>query len=352
MKKLLLLIALVAGISSTGYCRIQSDVSAVKDSIVILFGKKTQIVIHSQDKEELRKLKNYNFNQLMDQVITLMEAQESNTTTKSDTSLVVDGDTVVIRGSRVIIKDKDTNEEVAITIKIGKRKDDNDRRSKDDTTVIVVKSKEKRFKRTESEFIVDLGLNNYLEKGKFPDEADKVYGLRPWGSRYIAFGHINKTRIGNRKSPLALHYGLELSVNNFMFEGDSRIRKGPDGILFEPTGRDLRKNKLTVFYINLPVMTFLDFNKPNWGNFEIGFGGYVGYRLHSYSKIMYFESGREREHQRSNFHLNNLRYGLVGQIGLKGLSLFVKYDLNPLFVQGKGPNPNADLQAISFGIRL
>lgn len=362
MKRLYALIALLVGITSTGFCTAGPAIASEKDSIIVLFGKKTRIVVHSEDKRELQKLKDFDFNALFDQVLSISDASGTN----SDTSFVMNGDSVIVKGSDVVVKDNDKS--ISFTIRIGKDKDRNREEeeievSEDDSTLVIIKSKrsssdlrnksrerrEHHNRRTEGEFRLDLGLNNYLENGQIPDQSNQPYELRPLGSRYVALGYIYKTRIGKQKSPFYLAHGLEFSANNFMFDGNARIRRGADGILFEETGTDLRRNKLTVWYVSLPVMPMLDFKRAGLGSFRFGFGGYVGYRIHSYSKIMYFENGdKQKDHERSNYYLNNLRYGLQTQISIFGINLFAKYDLNPLFSTGRGP----ELNAVSFGIRL
>jgi hypothetical protein len=368
MKKLYILIALFVGISSTGFCLTDPAIASQKDSIIVLFGKKTRIVVHSEDKRELQKLRDFDFNALFDQVLAVSESSKRNAAS-GDTSFVMNGDSVIVKGSNVLVKDNDKS--ISFTIRIGKDKDEDTETeemelSENDSTIVTIKSKrsssdsrnykdrfrdrkERHNKRTEGEFRLDLGLNNYLENGQIPDQSNQPYELRPLGSRYGALSYIYKTRIGNQKSPFYLTHGLEFSANNFMFDGDARIRKGADGVEFEETGIDLRRNKLTVWYLSIPVMPMLDFKRARLGSFRFGFGGYVGYRIHSYSKIMYFENGdREKDHEKSNFYLNNLRYGLQTQISIFGINFFAKYDLNPLFSSGKGP----DLNAVSFGIRL
>jgi hypothetical protein len=85
-----------------------------------------------------------------------------------------------------------------------------------------------------------------------------------------------------------------------------------------------------------------------YGNsFRIGAGPYVGYRIASRSKLVYSEDGDvEKEKDRDSFYLNNLRYGARLQLGFRSTDLFFNYDLNELFVEGKGPK----LNAFSFGI--
>jgi hypothetical protein len=363
MKRIYLLIALLLGLSSASFSATDPIAIPENDSIVILFGKKTQIVIYTQDKEELSKLKDYDFNALLRQVIAVSEATQSKSGRK-DTSFVVDGNRVDIKDSQVTVKDKNDDTEVTFRVRVGKDSEEVTI-TEDDSTIVTIRTRSKprefserdknkwerrshHSKRTDNEFVFDLGLNNFLQDGRFPDENNAPYGLRPLGSRYIAVGNEFRTRIGGRKSPLYLKYGIEFSANNFMFNKDVQIARGTEAVEFPEALRDLRKSKLTVWYLSIPVMPMLNFGPRDNAKFRIGVGGFVGYRVHSYSKIMYFENGRRKEHERDNFYLNNVRYGLMGQVGIGDVNLFVKYDLNPLFVEGRGP----ELNALSFGVRF
>lgn len=365
MRRIYLLIALVLGMSSASFSNNDPDIIPENDTIVILFGKNTHIVIYTQDKEEMSKLKNYDFNALLRQVIAVSEATQTKEG-RRDTSFVVDGNRVDIKDGNVTVQGKDNETEVTFRVKVGGETDEITITEDDSTTITIrTRSKPREFsernkdkwerrsnkhsRHTDNEFVFDLGLNNYLQNDRFPDENNAPYGLRPLGSRYIAVGNEFRTRIGGRKSPLYLKYGLEFSANNFMFNQDVQIQRGAEAVEFADDTRDLRKSKLTVWYVSVPVMPMLNFGPRDNAKFRIGVGGYVGYRIHSYSKIMYFDDGNKRkEHERDNFYLNNVRYGLVGQVGIGDINLFVKYDLNPLFVEGRGP----ELNALSFGVRF
>jgi hypothetical protein len=131
---------------------------APKDSVVILFGKSTRITLHAKDREELKALKDYDFNALLDQLVTLMEQD------RRDTSFVMDGDTIVMRGGQVVIKGGGKKDPVTFSIKIGGG--DGVQITNGDTTVTVNRDRKSRVTRTE--FVFDLGLNNYLENGRIP----------------------------------------------------------------------------------------------------------------------------------------------------------------------------------------
>ena len=221
--------------------------------------------------------------------------------------------------------------------------------------------KKKRSKRnfgTRYGLGVDLGFNNYLNNGEFPDEATAPT-VRPWGSWHVALKFKNQT---HATGIFYLNWGVDVSWYNFKFENrDTRIIKGPDDVQFvrDPQDLDFIKSKLTATYLNASfVPTFrLGGNRGGrgwfWGGvcerdgFSIGVGGYGGYRLDSYAKYVFKEEGdKRRDRERSDFFLNNWRYGLRLELGMDGIDLFFNYDLNELFVSGRGP----ELNAISFGL--
>ena len=223
------------------------------------------------------------------------------------------------------------------------------------------KEKRKRRYRTYSDFRIDLGINDYLEDGKSPVEDNELYEVRPWGSWYIALKAINETHI---TGPLYLDWGADVSWYNFKFQDESvRVTKEPGGVVFSqfPEDIDFRKSKLTAAFVNVSAVPTLKFGTNNrrhkrwrhWecsGNgsdFSIGAGMYAGYRIMSYAKyVTEMDGDKERDRDKDSFFLNNIRYGVRGQMGFRDLVLFFNYDLNELFADNKGPK----LNAFSFGV--
>lgn len=208
-----------------------------------------------------------------------------------------------------------------------------------------------------SGFNVYLGLNSFTNTGSIPSADGKNYELSPFGSRYIGFGWTRSGAISKGKNAaFKISYGLEFSWNNFMFENNNYIVKGNDKIEFQnyPDNSktpivpvELYRNKLTIANVNIPVMPYVAFKKGSNITY-IAAGGYVGYRLDSYTKTKEEDSGK-KQWNHSSFFLNNVRYGLAFELGLKDFpDLFVNYDMNNLFQDGKGPK----VGGLSFGIRL
>jgi hypothetical protein len=196
-----------------------------------------------------------------------------------------------------------------------------------------------------SGFNVMLGLNALTSQNGLDDS----YALRPFGSRYFSMGWTKSTNITNGSNArLKLAIGINFSWYNFMLENSNSVWvKGPTQVEILPTATSLKKSKLTVSYIDVPITPYIAFKKGKFIE-HFGFGGYVGYKMGSHSKTKANNKGR-KEKEFNNFYLNDFRYGLNLQLGLHNFAdLFVNYDLNELFKTNKGPKVNG----ISFGIRL
>lgn len=217
---------------------------------------------------------------------------------------------------------------------------------------------------THNHFMIDLGMNNYLDNGKTPD-SNAPYAIKPWGSWYLALKSINDTHIDGK---LHLYWGADVSWYTFKFEDPSvRLVKGEEELVFinEPVP-DAHKSKLNASYLSVSAVPMLHFGKKHghkWydhndnfsvsvsrtGGFRIGIGGYAGYRLGSKTKYVIKEGGdKDKDKDHDNYYLNDWRYGIRLQAGIGGFDAFVNYDLNDLFRENKGPS----LQAISFGVVL
>jgi hypothetical protein len=137
-----------------------------------------------------------------------------------------------------------------------------------------------------------------------------------------------------------------------MFDNNRRLFNTTTGTVIrnEPT-LDLDKSKLATTTVNLPLMLVLSTKnrKGNDDGLRIGAGGFAGYRLGSHTKIKYDNDGRNRKDKdRGSFNLEDFNYGLQGLVGIGDWDLFVKYNLNELFKDGRGPQA----QTLSFGITL
>ncbi len=375
---------------------------AQKDSIIITFGDKTRMIIYGEDRKELDKLLKYDLNALLKDLGARLDTMQGETKIyfedidgrkyMKDSADAKDKNYVRIGLRGIRIKDGDT--EVTITtrgvdikdgsdhVRVGGDRDDRDRdydrnrRSGGgiDTTARDGESRRDRdydddydndnggdrimrirrvrkYSSPRRGFNASLGLNAYAqnEPGGFNTED---YDLRPFGSRYISLGFVKSATLARGKNAgLHLDFGLDVAWNNLMFEGNNTIEKEATAVKFplilNNEGRevDVRKTKLTVPYVNFSLMPTVSF--PGSFVSYISAGGYVGYRLGGYTKIKYPDGDKDKV--RSNYYLNDFRYGAAFELGIKNFpDFFVHYDMNNLFQDNRGPA----VKMINFGIRF
>lgn len=308
----------------------------VADTVVVKVGEASKITFTIQSKEDLETLKKYDFQALMNDLIGKLE--------QKDTS----GN---LHSSHEYLK-KDTIEEVTpVNESVEDNSEEEDWGSGD------YHHENHHSRRTYQSFNFDLGMNNYLSSGKFPDQDNSLYTVKPWGSWYVGINSVQRTRLANK---FYLEWSLGVSWYNFKFQNEqTQITKDDNSVIFALDTRDAEyiKSKLTATYLHASLIPVIDFGsnrrKPsffddhNSDSFRIGAGPYVGYRIDSYSKQKFEENGDEQKPKdHDNFYLNNIRYGLRAQLGFKDVDLFFNYDLNELFIENKGPK----LNAFSFGV--
>ena len=199
--------------------------------------------------------------------------------------------------------------------------------------------------------IFDLGLNALVNQRASSGQG--MVDLRPWGSRYVNIGLDYTQRLGGRRSPLWLSLGPEFAFNNYMLNGNNKWvnQNGITQVLNEADpSRQYSKTKLATSAINLPLMLGLRLRDGHHrSTFSVAAGGFVGYRLASWTKLKYtYEGNTYKPKDFGPYNLNDFQYGLQGTIGYGAVHLFAKYNMNGLFRDGRGP----DTQVLSFGLRL
>jgi len=196
---------------------------------------------------------------------------------------------------------------------------------------------------------IELGLNNYVT-------SDNKLGL-PSDIDYMTLRQSKSTNFNINFTQLSLGLsrhigfvtGLGLNWNNYRFDGNNNIVKGPDGIIEElDPGVNLEKSKLATVFLTVPFM--LEFQIPaDRNHLTIGAGPIGALKLASHSKMV-LEDGHTVKSFR-DFNLNMLRYGVTARIGYGNFMIYGTYYKTPLFQAGKGP-AGVDLYPFEVGIAL
>ena len=309
----------------------------LKDSVVIEFGKAGRIVIIVQSTEDFEKLKLMNINQIISE-LGVKENKETGEVTlveihKKDGSV------------KEVVKYRGDWEETEV--KVGRMRVYVDESGPDTKVKIETDPKEKKDPDFKTDFLIDLGINNYIQDKTFPS-SDQPYAAKGWGSWNVGLNWVASQRLAKG---FHWNFGLGFQWYNFKFENrDFQAVRGQDQISFvERTDVTGVKSKLSASYLTAMTLLKVNLGKTEEG-VSIAAGPYVGYRLGGRSKFVYEEPGSSTdriEKVNTGLYLENLRYGLRGEIGIgKDLAFFSTYDLNEFFQPGKGPA----LNPITFGI--
>ncbi len=321
MKKVLVILLGIIGY--TAHAQQKSD------TVIVELAKSSRIMFTIKDRSDLTILRQYDFQALFTDILSKIDNTPF-TATPADTVPVISTD----KPTREIIWEDDDKDDEWYNNRV-----------------------EKFNRKTRHSFNMDLGMNNYLSNGKFPDDTGEAFSVRPWGSWYVGLNSIQHTHVGGK---FFVEWGVGISWYNFKYQKDNILMsKNEDGVVYTEDNRDVSyiKSKLTASYINaslIPMFDFGGYGKKSrvWdsygSSFRIGIGPYAGYRIGSHSKLVYDDGDREKEKNKDNYYLNNFRYGVRLQLGIRSTDFFFNYDLNELFSTGKPNNPN--LNAFSFGI--
>ena len=306
-----------------------------KDTVILKFGNNSQIVIYVDSKEDLQNLTQYDINKILEDLN--LQVNELN-----DSVQVLE---IKDETGEKYLKDTAIVYQVEPSTNWPEADDDED---------------DKRYRyypRSKFNFILDVGLNNYIENGSFP-AGNSTYALNPIGSWYWNLGPTFKTHLFG---PVFIDMGITFALNAHRFD-DPRTRLVADdtGVSFvTDTGEvSYKKSKLSTWHIQAKAVPMLAFGSNHrrgwrmWNNvdkgFRIGAGPYVGYRIWSRTKYVYDDANGKRKDKKTASHLlSNVRYGVRGQIGFRGLDLFFEYDLNEMFQENQGA---PQLNRMQFGI--
>jgi hypothetical protein len=208
-------------------------------------------------------------------------------------------------------------------------------------------------KRTTSQFVFAAGLNNMMVDGKLQDSK---YGFI--GSHFYEWGFTYNTRLMKNANLLHAKYGLSVMYNNIRPTDNRSFVVNGDQTVLQTNAINLDESRFRNVYIVAPVHLEFDFSRPKMKDgktyfkthqsFRFGIGGYAGINVKSKQIIKYDQDDLDYKTTiKGDYNVNNFIYGLSSYIGYKELSLYMKYDLNPLFQNNLIKENN-----ISLGLRF
>lgn len=216
--------------------------------------------------------------------------------------------------------------------------------------------KKKGNRKTTSQFVFAMGVNNALVDNQFSSLNDSEYKF--WASHFYEVGLTWKTRLNNEASKTYFKYGISFLWNNLRLKDNQYHVKNGDITEIQTSLEGLSESRLRHVQMNFPLHLEWDFSKNRTYNngfvrdrrnksVRFGIGGFFGFKLgtRQYLEYVNSEGVKVEEVQKNNFNMNIFNYGLSTYIGYRSISLYVKYDLNPLF-------KDTNTRNISLGVRF
>ncbi len=209
-------------------------------------------------------------------------------------------------------------------------------------------------RRTTIALVVAAGLNNTLQENQAIEDSE----FKITGSRFFEVGLAWKTRVLDNSNWLRIKYGFSFQFNGLKPNNNRYFVEEGDHTFLQEHDLKLDKSKFRMDNLVLPVHfefgssyrydTDNEVSFSTYRKFKIGLGGYAGFNIGERQKLKYKEDGNSIKLKRnSGYNTNDFIYGLSGYIGWGENSIYLKYDINPLFEE-----PNAELNNISLGLRF
>ncbi|HLP65695.1 OmpH family outer membrane protein [Flavobacterium sp.] len=208
--------------------------------------------------------------------------------------------------------------------------------------------------RTTSQFVFAAGLNNLVTDGDV-ENSD----FRFLGSHFYEWGVSYNTRIAKNSNLLHFKYGWSVMYNNLRPTDNRSFVVTGDQTNLETSPYNLDESRLRNVYLAIPMHLEFDFSGKkvkddktifrSHQSFRFGFGGYGGIRLKTKEILKYEDENGDdiKQKTKKDFNASNFIYGVSAYIGYKETSLYVKYDLNPLFQNNPIKQNN-----VSLGVRF
>ncbi len=154
---------------------------------------------------------------------------------------------------------------------------------------------------------------------------------------------------------ISRHFGLVtalgLNFNNYRFEGNNSIAVDGGGIVtpvYPPEGIQYDKSKLATVYGVLPVILEAQIPVSYSNTINLGAGVIGAVKLGSHTKVVYYDDGKQKDKNRSDFNLNVLRWGVTARAGYEMVQVYGTCYLSQMFEKGKGP----ELYPFEVGVAL
>ncbi|MDO3694492.1 hypothetical protein QVZ41_06485 [Wenyingzhuangia sp. chi5] len=249
----------------------------------------------------------------------------------------------------------DTEEDVDVSFSIDNKRfsiaveDDKDKKKKKEL------KKEPKNKKTTSQLVLAMGINNVLVDNQLSSLENSNYKF--WQSHFYEIGWTWKTLMAKESGKMYFKYGVSFLWNNLRATNNQYHKVNVDKTDLVVSTVNLSESRLRNVQMIFPLYLELDLSKNGkYSNgrkrdktnesIRLGVGGFAGFKLGTRQYLEYKDADglKIEELQKGDFNTSILNYGVSGYIAYKSFGIYAKYDLNPLF-------KNTEIRNVSLGIR-
>lgn len=276
---------------------------------------------------------------------------------EEDTLIVIEQDTLMAEEEEIIIDEEESSEGDTTTVRIG---DIVTVEETDDETVIRIGKKGVRIAEDEGDTKVSFEEYDDDTKSSFRGHVGGLelgfcgYFKEPWSTSLEPsenYMNLNTTKsmnfnllLPNLNLGFSRHFGMAatigLSWSDYYFDGDNSIAKDANGNIipvYPEEGIHFEKSKLSTTYATMPILFEGQIPVSHNRTINIGAGVIGAIKLHSHTKVVYYDSDKMKIRNKDDFSLNLLRYGVTARLGYEMFQAYGTYYLSPMFEKGKGP---------------
>jgi len=333
---------------------IERELQDKEDQLDYLKAKRELLI--SGEKEALKRRVVYINQKLEKGEITKEEAEKQKKLFAEKAALNIENETAIIDNQIALVeRNGKINNNVGTQVLIGFGQEDGDGKKIYGVSVNDGKvTDEKNYdRRTISSTVLAVGFSNNIIDGT---SLGDTYSLGR--SSFTEFGWSWATRILENSNALRFKYGLSFNFTRLSPVDEQIFVDTGEQTILAPFEGNLRRAQFRNTQLIVPLFLELGSSKriqkedyvrySTRKRFKLGLGGFAGLNIGTKQKIISTVDGdRTKQNTRSNFNTSDFVYGLNGYIGVGSTSLYVKYDLNPLFKD----NP-IEQNNLSLGVRF
>lgn len=199
-----------------------------------------------------------------------------------------------------------------------------------------------------------LGLNGFMNEdySMYPEEKSGFMDVNLLRSTTLNLNLFQfSAGLQRTRNTIGFVSGVGLEMQTYFLDKKTSIEKGSFRI--EPVERyydSKQKSKFSSIYLNVPLLFEFQVPVKSYGNrIYLGAGVIASKRLSTHTKVKYRQNNKkEKLKTPDDFYMHDFRFSGTVRIGYRFINLYATYDLQPLFIEDKGP----ELYPFSFGLAL